>query len=90
MIVIPCPNCGPRNQSEFRYVGEPRPRPTADADRDTWRRYLYDRDNKLGWVTENWYHTSGCRRFFKIDRHTFTNETRPVGTAPAQSNGGNA
>ena len=29
---MPCPHCGPRNVSEFRYHGEESPRPDPNAD----------------------------------------------------------
>ena len=83
MMLLPCPWCGPRNVSEFRYVSElvPRPDPAA-ATPGAWRDYLYLRDNTRGWVTETWYHRMGCRKFITVQRHTGTNQTRP---APAGS-----
>ncbi|MFF4763487.1 sarcosine oxidase subunit delta [Streptomyces sp. NPDC001292] len=80
MIQLPCPWCGPRNVSEFRHHGESTPRPdTASTTPQEWRHYLYFRRNARGWVDETWYHTAGCRRFFRVCRHTSTNETLPVG-----------
>ncbi len=79
MIQLPCPWCGPRNVSEFGYQGEATIRPdVATATADQWRRYLYFRRNAFGWVVETWYHSAGCRRFFKVRRHTGTNEARPM------------
>jgi sarcosine oxidase, subunit delta len=77
MIQLPCPWCGPRNVSEFRYAGEatPRPDPGSVTPRE-WREYLYIRSNNRGWVVENWYHGAGCRRFFRLERHTESNEVR--------------
>ena len=74
MLVIVCPNCGPRNNDEFTFQGEIIPRPSPDTDQSTWRRYLYMKDNVSGWQTERWFHVSGCRRFLDIERHTITNE----------------
>ncbi|WP_232664067.1 sarcosine oxidase subunit delta [Pseudonocardia sp. TRM90224] len=77
MIELPCPWCGPRGVSEFRYVGEGATRPDpATATPQEWRAYLYLHENARGWVRENWYHTAGCRRFFKLERETESNETR--------------
>jgi heterotetrameric sarcosine oxidase delta subunit len=85
VIRIPCPYCGPRNSTEFRHVGEPRNRPaTVGTDRAEWRRYLYVHDNPLGWTRETWFHTAGCRRFIEVERHTGTNESRPVGAADGE------
>jgi heterotetrameric sarcosine oxidase delta subunit len=79
MLVIICPNCGPRNSDEFTYQGERRPRPdTSTTDPGAWRRYLYLKTNQTGWVTERWFHGSGCRRFLMVERHMETNEIRSV------------
>lgn len=93
MIRIDCPHCGLRNSSEFRNLGESRPRPdVATVTEQQWRDYLYTRRNTAGWTGEGWYHTAGCRRFFRIERNTLTNEIRPwplqeTGAAPAQPGG---
>lgn len=81
MLVIVCPHCGPRNSDEFTFAGETPRRPdvttTSPAE---WRRYLYMRENLAGWVTERWFHVSGCRRFLTVQRHTATNQIRSVET----------
>jgi heterotetrameric sarcosine oxidase delta subunit len=79
LILITCPNCGARNVSEFRYVGESivRPEPNA-ATPQQWRAYLYERSNTAGWITENWFHRAGCGRFLQIERDTISNEVRAV------------
>ena len=83
MIQLPCPWCGLRNVAEFRHVGEMTPRPdAATATPQEWRRYLYTRANPRGWVDESWYHRAGCRRYFQLQRHTVSNETRSPGAAP--------
>ncbi|MGH3517455.1 MAG: sarcosine oxidase subunit delta [Haloechinothrix sp.] len=87
MIQLPCPWCGPRNVTEFRYQGEATTRPDVGATTpEEWRRYLYFRRNPCGWVEENWYHTAGCRRFFRLRRNTASNENHSVSTP--QSAGG--
>jgi heterotetrameric sarcosine oxidase delta subunit len=79
MIQLPCPWCGARNATEFSHQGETTSRPdVATATAEEWRRYLYFRRNTFGWVEETWYHTAGCRRFFKVRRHTGTNEARQI------------
>lgn len=78
MLVIECPHCGPRNDAEFTYQGEIIPRPAGDAHPVEWRSYLYQRQNRLGWQEERWFHVSGCRRFLVVERHTLTNEIRAV------------
>ena len=84
MIRISCPFCGPRNSSEFRHGGESRPRPDVDTTTpQEWRAYLYLRRNPAGWTSESWYHTAGCRRYFKLERHSVTNEMRSPGSESA-------
>ena len=82
MIVVTCPNCGPRNSSDLRNAGEVVPRPDPQtASLHEWRSYLYLRENPAGWVTETWYCRSGCRRYFTIERNTATNEIRDPGNS---------
>jgi heterotetrameric sarcosine oxidase delta subunit len=86
MMLVPCPHCGPRNASEFRYVGEERPRPDPAATTPAeWRHYLYRRANPAGWTTETWHHSTGCRAFLAVERHTVTNEIRSCTVAGAHS-----
>ena len=76
MLLLPCPNCGPRNVSEFRYGGETNHRskdPSAVSEAE-WASYLYLRNNVLGVQTEWWYHRAGCGLWFLAERHTYTNE----------------
>lgn len=73
MILLSCPNCGPRNASEYRYGGEVHKRPGGEALTPAeWAEYVYMRDNKLGVQREWWYHRQGCRRWFIAERHTKT------------------
>ena len=77
MLLVPCPNCGPRNATDFAYQSEAVARPDPnDASRAEWRSYLYLRDNPAGWLRETWYCRSGCRRYFILERNTMTNEFR--------------
>lgn len=76
MIRINCPNCGPRNASEFRFGGEVNPRPPQPltVSDPEWAEYLYARRNRSGVQTEWWYHRYGCGLWFLAERHTRTNE----------------
>jgi len=86
MILVPCPYCGPRNASEFRWSGEVRQRPDpATATPAQWRRYLYMRRNVAGWSSENWFHRAGCGRYFVLERHTVTNQFRAADSAPQET-----
>lgn len=85
MILIPCPNCGPRNSSEFTNHGEVKTRPASDSvTKGEWRNFLYMKNNPLGWTVEQWYHSSGCRKFLIAERHTLTNEIRAIRLASQQ------
>ncbi len=85
MILLPCPYCGPRNVSEFRYVGELSERPDPNATSiEGWRTFLYVRDNPAGWTTETWFHGAGCRQHFVVERHTVTNDVRSSRLPAAQ------
>ena len=79
MLLILCPHCGPRNSSEFTYQGETSSRPDVSSVSPTeWRTYLYVKDNEAGPVTEEWFHSSGCRRFLVVERDTTTNDITNV------------
>ncbi len=44
MLLITCPHCGPRNETEFRYGGEAHVAYPADdsaVDDATWGRFLF-------------------------------------------------
>jgi heterotetrameric sarcosine oxidase delta subunit len=89
MLLIPCPWCGPRDETEFRYGGQAHiahpPEPDA-LDDAAWAEYVFLRDNPKGWLRERWVHSSGCRRWFNVIRHTVTYEIarsyRPGEPAP--------
>ncbi len=75
MLIIKCPWCGERDQTEFSYGGEAhiaRPLdPDAISDED-WGDYIFFRSNPRGWHYERWTHAHGCRRWFNALRHTVT------------------
>jgi heterotetrameric sarcosine oxidase delta subunit len=73
-FLLDCPNCGPREVTEFVTGGELVERP---ADRPAGRRelsaYLYFRRNTAGPQREWWFHAGGCERWFVATRDTTTN-----------------
>ena len=79
MLLIECPYCGPRDETEFHAGGEAhiaRPeQPDALTDAE-WADYLFMRKNTKGWFSERWVHAAGCRRWFNVERHTVTHEIR--------------
>jgi methylglutamate dehydrogenase subunit B len=79
MLRIPCPWCGLRDESEYRYRGDAtRRRPAAEAGIDAFVAYVYQRDNPRGWHSEWWLHVAGCRRLLRVVRHTVTHEISSV------------
>ncbi len=79
MMQLPCPMCGPRDESEFACGGTThisRPDPTA-SDR-LWGEYLFFRDNPKGVHLERWRHTYGCGIWFNIARHTVSHAVLAV------------
>lgn len=81
MLLIPCPWCGERDETEFRYGGQAhvaRPLDPNATDDAAWAEYLFMRDNPKGWFRERWNHAAGCRRWFNMVRHTVTHEIAAV------------
>ena len=81
MLLIECPWCGPRDESEFAYSGEAhivRPlKPEELTDRE-WADYLFYRRNIRGDHLEQWCHASGCRRYFNVQRDTVSYRIKTV------------
>lgn len=75
MLLIRCPWCGLREQTEFSCGGEAhivRPLQPDTLSDDEWADYLFMRENTKGWQNEQWFHSGGCRRWFNAQRHTVT------------------
>ena len=93
MLLITCPHCGPREESEFSCGGEAHiARPLAEnslTDAE-FSDYLFLRDNPKGMFLERWRHTAGCRRWFNMARDTVTHEIveiYPTGSTPKSKAG---
>jgi sarcosine oxidase, subunit delta len=88
MLLIRCPWCGERDETEFHYGGQAHVEypPDPDAlDDAAWGEYLFVRDNPKGRFAERWCHSLGCRRWFNAVRDTATHAmvgTYAVGEAP--------
>ena len=78
MMLIDCPECGPRNENEFHYGGQAHVAYPADGgaslSEEEWAQYLFFRDNPKGPFAERWMHAAGCRRWFNAIRDTATYE----------------
>ncbi|MBA3262167.1 MAG: sarcosine oxidase subunit delta [Thermoleophilaceae bacterium] len=72
--VLTCPNCGPREVTDFSFGGEVNPRPRATPSSRELGAYNYFRDNVAGVQREWWFHRSGCGEWFLAERDTRTNQ----------------
>ena len=74
MLLLSCPFCGDRNESEFLYGGAARaPRASAAAAGDAeWLDYLTVAPNPKGPVREKWWHKQGCGKWVVVERDTLT------------------
>jgi len=73
MLLINCPWCGPRAETEFLCGGEAgiaRPLNPENITDQEWGDYLFMRTNPRGNSYEQWLHAAGCRRWFKANRDT--------------------
>ncbi|MDQ0618318.1 sarcosine oxidase subunit delta [Arthrobacter globiformis] len=94
MLLISCPNCGSRDETEFHYGGQahvPYPENPSGLNDREWAEYLFYRDNTKGTFAERWLHSTGCRQWFNMLRDTVTYEIQavyPMGS-PRPDAGGN-
>ena len=75
MLLIPCPWCGPRDESESRMAARRTSCGPWSPDRlsdEEWADYLFMRKNPRGRHLEQWWHVHGCRRWFNAERDTVT------------------
>ena len=81
MLLIPCPWCGTRDETEFHYGGQAHvayPEDPDALDNAAWAEYMFMRDNPRGPFAERWSHSGGCRRWFNAVRDTVTHEVLAV------------
>jgi sarcosine oxidase, subunit delta len=85
MLLIFCPFCGPRAETEFAYGGPaaaPRPEvPGAVPDQD-WVDWLTVPENRIGPVPERWCHAKGCGSWLTVVRDTRTHAINEVRHGP--------
>ncbi|MFI7581409.1 sarcosine oxidase subunit delta [Kocuria sp. M1N1S27] len=81
MLLIECPYCGARDETEYQYGGEahvPYPEDPSQLSDQEWAEYLFYRNNPKGLLAERWAHAAGCRRWFNVVRDTVTYEIKAV------------
>jgi heterotetrameric sarcosine oxidase delta subunit len=82
-MIIHHPILGPRDVSEFTYLGDASlmDRPGPGADIRAMHDYLYIRTNAAGEHRELWYHAMGDRSWLVVTRNTVTQEITHVALA---------
>ena len=77
-MIIPHPLLGPRDSSEFVYLGDAslidRPDGLAEDALPAFHAYLHLRDNPAGLHRELWFHEAGDRSWLVVTRDTVTHE----------------
>ena len=81
-MIINHPLLGPRDSSEFVYLGDAslinRPDGMAEGVEQEFYEYAYLRDNPAGEHRELWYHEQGDRSWLVVTRNTLTHEVTNV------------
>ncbi|MCG7492366.1 sarcosine oxidase subunit delta [Thalassobius sp. Cn5-15] len=77
-MLINHPLLGPRDASEFTYLGDAnllnRPDWQGENAVEAFHDYLYLRDNPAGLHRELWFHEQGDRSWLVVTRNTLTHE----------------
>jgi len=78
MMLIHCPHCGPRAQTEFTYERTIDSVVQPDADPAQAMGRLFTRTNPRGIDEELWRHTFGCRAWLVMTRHRVTHQIEAI------------
>ncbi len=65
-----CPSCGLRDEPEFHYISEPKPRPSSKVSDSQWGQYLYFENNEKGAHRELYRHLCGTLTLVERDTRT--------------------
>ncbi len=81
-MIINHPLLGPRDASEFVYLGDAklmnRPNPKSETALQDFHDYMYLRDNPAGEHKELWFHEQGDRSWLIVTRNTISHEITHV------------
>jgi len=93
-MLIPHPLLGPRDSSEFSYLGDAslldRPHGMAADAAARFHEYVHLRDNPAGIHRELWFHEQGDRSWLVVTRNTLTHEILGAELARDAKKGGAA
>jgi heterotetrameric sarcosine oxidase delta subunit len=79
VLLIPCPNCGERDESEFDYGGRAIALPALDASISDWHQALHLSSDTEDCIDENWYHAGGCECWIRVNRNLLSHEIGQFG-----------
>jgi len=79
MLLIPCPHCGARDESEFDYGGRALALPSLAASAADWHQALHLGNDSEDCVDEYWYHGAGCECWIQLRRNLSTHEFTAAG-----------
>jgi heterotetrameric sarcosine oxidase delta subunit len=83
VLLIPCPWCGERDETEFNYGGRALKFPELiNVDIGSWHRVIHIRDNPANVIRELWYHQSGCECWIQLSRNCLTHEITAASAEP--------
>lgn len=81
-MIINHPLLGPRDASEFSYLGDAslmqRPNPKSDTAVQDFYEYQYLRENTASEMRELWFHEQGDRSWLVVTRNISTHEITKV------------
>ena len=81
-MIINHPLLGPRDASEFSYLGDAslmqRPNPKSETAAQDFFEYQYLRENSPGEMRELWFHEQGDRSWLLVTRNISTHEITNV------------
>ena len=81
-MIINHPLLGPRDASEFSYLGDAslmhRPNPKSETAAQEFYEYQYLRENTPGEMRELWFHEQGDRSWLIVTRNISTHEITKV------------
>lgn len=78
MLLIPCPHCGERDESEFDYGGRAVDFPALEAECAAWHTAIHLHQDTDSYLAEVWFHSAGCENWIRLQRNPKTHQFREV------------
>ena len=90
MLLIPCPHCGERDESEFDYGGRAINLPDLDANLTSWHEAIHLSQSDEPVINEVWFHSAGCECWIQLKRDSRTHEFQTGTGDKGNDEGGDA